>query len=62
MLRQTWKNRFINFKDAYEEAALSSVQDFKWHKAFKDGKEAVEDEERSEPEQMCLGNVVFISM
>ena len=34
-------------RTAYGEAALSSAQVFRWHKAFKDGREAVEDEQRS---------------
>lgn len=34
-------------KKEYEEAALLSVQRFKWHKALNDGKEAIGDEQRS---------------
>jgi hypothetical protein len=32
---------------AYEDAILSSAQVFRWHKAFKDGRESVEDEQRA---------------
>ena len=32
---------------AYGDAVLSSSQVFRWHKAFKDGREGVEDEQRT---------------
>jgi hypothetical protein len=32
---------------AYRQATLSSAQVYRWHKAFKDGRESVEDEQRS---------------
>jgi len=32
---------------AYGDAVLSSAQIFRWHKAFKDGRESVEDEQRA---------------
>jgi len=32
---------------AYGDAALSSAQVFRWHKAFRDGRESVEDEQRA---------------
>ena len=34
-------------RTAYGEAVLSSAQVFRWHKAFKDGRESVEDEQRA---------------
>jgi len=34
-------------RTAYGYAVLSSAQVFRWHKAFKDGRESVEDEERA---------------
>lgn len=34
-------------RQAYAKEALSSAQVFRWHKAFKDGREDVEDEQRS---------------
>jgi hypothetical protein len=33
-------------RTAYGDAVLSSSQVFRWHKAFKDGRESVEDEQR----------------
>ena len=36
-----------NLKRAYGEHALSRAQVFRWHKAFLDGHESVEDEPRS---------------
>ena len=33
-------------RTAYGDAVLSSAQVFRWHKAFKDGRESVEDEQR----------------
>ena len=33
----------------YEDAVLSSAQVLRWHKAFKDGRESVEDEQRAGP-------------
>jgi len=32
-------------RTAYGDAVLSSSQVFRWHKAFKDGRESVEDEQ-----------------
>ncbi|XP_060615302.2 protein GVQW3 [Anolis sagrei] len=34
-------------RTAYGDAVLSSAQVFRWHKAFKDGRESVEDEQRA---------------
>jgi hypothetical protein len=34
-------------RKAYGQATLSSVQVYRWHKAFKDGRESAEDEQRS---------------
>jgi len=34
-------------RTAYGNAILSSAQVFRWHNAFKDGKERVEDEQRA---------------
>ena len=34
-------------RTAYGDAVLSSAQVFRWHKAFKDGRESVEDEHRT---------------
>ena len=34
-------------RKAYGDAVLSSSQVFRWHKAFKDGRESVEDEQRA---------------
>jgi len=34
-------------RTAYGDAVLSSPQVFRWHKAFKDGRESVEDEQRA---------------
>jgi len=34
-------------RTAYGDAGLSSSQVFRWHKAFKDGRESVEDEQRA---------------
>jgi len=32
-------------RTAYGDAVLSSAQVFRWHKAFKDGRESIEDEQ-----------------
>ena len=34
-------------RTAYGDAVLSSSQVFRWHMAFKDGRESVEEEQRS---------------
>jgi len=34
-------------RTAYGDAVLSSARVFRWHKAFKDGRESAEDEERA---------------
>jgi transposase len=34
-------------RKAYGQATLSSAQVYRWHKAFKDGRESVEDEQRA---------------
>ena len=34
-------------RTAYGDAVLSSAQVFRWHKAFEDGRESVEDEQRA---------------
>jgi len=34
-------------RTAYGDAVLSSSQVFRWHKAFKDGRESVEDEQHA---------------
>ena len=36
-----------SLRTAYGDAVLSSSQVFRWHKAFKDGRESVEDEQRA---------------
>ena len=37
----------LEISTAYGDAVLSSAQIFSWHKAFKDGREGVEDEQRA---------------
>ena len=34
-------------RTAYGDVVLSSAQVFRWHKAFKDGRESIEDEQRA---------------
>jgi len=34
-------------RTAYGDAVLSSSQVFRWHKAFKDGRESIEDEQHA---------------
>ena len=38
---------YKKLKRAYKEHALSRIQVFRWHKAFLDGRESVEDEPHS---------------
>ena len=38
---------FASFTEAYGDATLSRTMVFKWHKAFKEGRENVEDDPRS---------------
>jgi hypothetical protein len=45
---------YEKLKRAYAELALSRTQDFRWHKAFLDGRENVEDEPR--PGRPCTSN------
>jgi hypothetical protein len=40
-------------RKAYGDAVFSSAQVFRWHKAFKDGRESVEDEQRGRPSFNC---------
>jgi len=37
----------VALTEAYEDATLSRTMVFKWHKAFKEGREHVEDDPRS---------------
>jgi len=46
-LRESGSETLQLLRTAYGDAVLSSAQVFRWHKAFKDGKESVEDEERA---------------
>jgi len=45
-------------RTAYGDAVLSSAQVFRWHKAFKDGRESVEDEQRTGRPTSRTGNNV----
>jgi len=43
-----WRgNPGILLRTAYRDAVLSSAQVFRWHKAFKDGRKSVEDEQHA---------------
>ena len=44
-LRKSGSETFNLLRAAYGDAVLSSAQVLRWHKAFKDGRESVEDEQ-----------------
>ena len=46
-LRKSATKTFENLTEAYGEATMSKNMVFRWHKAFKEGRENVEDESRS---------------
>lgn len=46
-LKKTGMETFKMIKEAYKEDAMSRAMVFMWHKRFKDGREDVEDDERS---------------
>jgi hypothetical protein len=46
-LKETATETFEKLKRAYGDEVLSIAQVFRWHKAFKEGRENVEDEHRS---------------
>jgi len=46
-LNENATETYDKFKRAYEEHAVSKTLVFRWHKAFLDGRESVEDEPRS---------------
>src|ERR1051325_2387948 len=46
-LKKSATETFANLSEAYGDVTLSRDMVFKWHKAFKDGRESVEDEPRS---------------
>jgi len=46
-LRESGSETLQLLRTAYGDAVLSSAQVFRWHKAFKDGKESIEDEHRA---------------
>jgi len=46
-LNENTTETYKKLKRAYGEHALSKTQIFRWHKAFLDGRESVEDEPRS---------------
>ena len=47
ILRKTGTETLEMLRQVYAKEALSSVQVFRWHKAFKNGRENVDDEQRS---------------
>ena len=47
ILNENTTETYEKLIQAYREHALSRAQIFKWHKAFLDGRESVEDEPRS---------------
>jgi hypothetical protein len=46
-LRKSGSETLQLLRTAYGDAVLSSSQVFRWHMAFKDGRESVEEEQRS---------------
>jgi len=46
-LKKSVTETFASLTKAYRDATLSSTMVFKWHKAFKEGRENVEDDPRS---------------
>jgi uncharacterized cysteine cluster protein YcgN (CxxCxxCC family) len=46
-LKETATETFEKLKRAYGDEVLSKAQVFRWHKAFKEGRENVEDEHHS---------------
>ena len=46
-LNKSATDTFASLTEAYEDATLSRTMVFKWHKAFKEGRENVEDDHRS---------------
>jgi len=46
-LRKSGSETFQLLRTAYGDAVLSSAQVLRWHKAFKEGTESVEDEQRA---------------
>jgi hypothetical protein len=46
-LKKSATETFASLTEAYGDAALSRTMVFRWHKAFKEGREKVEDDPRS---------------
>jgi len=46
-LNKSATETFASLAEAYGDATLSTAMVFKWHKAFKEGRENVEDDPRS---------------
>jgi transposase len=46
-LNKSATETFVSLTEAYGDATLSRTTVFKWHKAFKEGRENVEDDPRS---------------
>ena len=46
-LNKSATETFSSLTEAYGDATLSRTMDFKWHKAFKEGRENVENDPRS---------------
>jgi len=46
-LNKSATETFASLTEAYGDAILSRTMVFKWHKAFKEGRENVEDDPRS---------------
>jgi hypothetical protein len=46
-LRKSGSKTLQLLRTAYGDAVLSSAQDFRWHKAFKDGREGAQDKQRT---------------
>ena len=44
-LRKSGSETLQLLRTAYGDAVLSSAQDLRWHKTYKDGRESVEDEQ-----------------
>jgi hypothetical protein len=46
-LNKSATETFVSLTEAYGDATISRTMVFKWHKAFKEGRETVEDEPHS---------------
>jgi len=58
-LRKSGSEMLQLLRTAYGDAVLSSAQVFRWHKAFKDGRESAEDKQRAgRPSTSRTQNVV----